>query len=740
MTAGDYYLCAPPAFIFPSGQQQDPANSPQATYKTPQPQAPDPDTDHLLQQLSPTQLAQPQPAPRLMRLSSRSTQHLTFKPLGPVGHHVIPTTILDSLLPQHNSDVIPNDNIIPFTPPDLFPYDPALHQLVCSLSPTHIQLIQPTSDLQPLYHASAFIIPKVSSNKLSLILHLRNWNKAQLYKPPAFKLPSCYTLRTKLLVAALKGVRLSFTTWDVKNFYWSLHACAMRFATTGPDGQTLIWQLRAIPFGWDKACFLGQTVHQTVVNKVPKPLNTTSELYIDDGLAMGEPQAVVTEYTAKVTQQLQAEGFIISDKSNLIANHSQEYIGKTYSSDGIANTTMRMIKLTALLLTASQAPFLTHKYVERLLGVTAYAVSHTSSFAALSYLRSIHQMECLHTGTGFKLTASLTTALAVALVPWRMQGFFPIRVPDSPLIYVDAGPLHIGLVFKLNNQWFQVSEPLPNYILQQSPVYRQQAAELYGVLVAMRLAYKYDIQQPTIVLDSTSAFGTCLKGSTNLAWARQKTLQRIQYLLQRKKSRFYIALINTRYHPADIPSRAPSMTPKPCDQQVQAKLDYIATHPALISSTDNAYFPDISSDAWATPEHIRKLLLKSPAPPTWDLFADQFNALAIHYCSLQEPFTPAVLTEEFIFFYQPPYQLLNQTWSLCLPKLSHTAGFWGLVPTVFYEQHIEPSLPSGHICAMTLHLDYQHPTLPQPGATFLSTLFFINPSPQECMCSLFSEL
>ena len=112
--------------------------------------------------------------------------------------------------------------------------------------------------------------------------------------------------------ASLQKLTYYFTSWDVKNFYWSLKSAAFRFATQGPKGELLIWQMKSIPFGWDKACYIGQAIHEQLVSKVPHPPNTVHRIYIiDDGLAMGQDPAQLNAYTASVTEYLQAEGFPI---------------------------------------------------------------------------------------------------------------------------------------------------------------------------------------------------------------------------------------------------------------------------------------------------------------------------------------------------------------------------------------------------------------------------------------------
>ena len=139
-----------------------------------------------------------------------------------------------------------------------------------------------------------------------------------------------------------------FTTWDLKNFYWALKGPIIRFATLSKDNQLQIWRLDCVPFGWDKACYLGQTVHLNLLQQVPKPQDVDSDVYIDDGLAMGPDPYLLTKYTSKVTQKLKDEGFPISEKSHLIAEESQKYIGKLYQDALIQNTPERLAKLDAV--------------------------------------------------------------------------------------------------------------------------------------------------------------------------------------------------------------------------------------------------------------------------------------------------------------------------------------------------------------------------------------------------------
>ena len=117
---------------------------------------------------------------------------------------------------------------------------------------------------------------------------------------------------------------------------------------------------------------------------------------------------------------------------------------------------------------------------------------------------------------------------AVAMCPWELQGFYAMNVPDSPKIYVDAGPFRVGVVFFDEGAWQQMSIPLPAYITNMPINRRQQSSEWFGVLVASQLSLELNIIQPTLVLDSVSAFGYVLKGSTTAKYSRARILMRLQ--------------------------------------------------------------------------------------------------------------------------------------------------------------------------------------------------------------------
>ena len=447
---------------------------------------------------------------------------------------------------------------------------------------------------------------------------------------------------------------------------------------------------------------------------------------------MGPEQQKLTDYTHEVTQHLQEAGFPLSEKSNLTAARSQIYIGKQYQADMIQNTPARLAKLLMLFSISVTAPYLSPKYLERLLGVAIYSVNHNNGYIFTAFLRTLVRQGLYTSPTPFFRT-SLASIWGQAMTPWRLQGFFNLIVPESPKVYIDAGPQFIGIVFQLEGTWMCQSFPLPSKYQDQDIAKRQQQAELYGVLLGLKLCIAHRIQAPTFVLDSTSAFGTCLKGSTTANWPRIRLLTKIQIIPQRTGIRVYLNLINTRFHPADYPSRH-ELSLQPVPATVLAQLRFIATHPALITADPIKFEQDTSRQAWSTPDWMRWIITKSPIPPTQDLFADQTSALCPNYFSQSDPFNPAVLKTGKICFYQPPYKLLSDTWQQCRSHLPTPVGFWGLTPKSFYLQQVRRDITC-HICACNQQVNYYHPTLPGTRAAFKSTLFFIPGPSQPCLCS-----
>jgi len=268
--------------------------------------------------------------------------HLTFKPMGQVGNFHIADHKLQQLHPAFNPDIHKNHLLKPYALPAIPAFDADLEKLILSMMPNIIKPVLQQDLTIPLYHGTAFAIPKPSSNKLSLIINLAHWNASQLYKPPKFKLPSVYTMRSQLFHLHLQNQPVYFSKWDLSNFYWSLKTdLHFRFPLPRADGTVTICELDCLPFGWDKSPWLGQTIHQELLTTLPSPAEILDSVYIDDGLAMGPHPRQLELHTQDVLEMLAAAGFIISPKSEPQATLIKEFIGKLYTATSISNTMHR---------------------------------------------------------------------------------------------------------------------------------------------------------------------------------------------------------------------------------------------------------------------------------------------------------------------------------------------------------------------------------------------------------------
>ena len=752
LATGDYYTCVPPGMLTAdasyslTGKQQSlpgelltpqQGNSPIPSFLpgTVIPSMKEPHLQTPLEVISPFVMAkQPCHIPKHSPAYATPTPSLPFKPMGTVGQYPIPEHLLQHLLPAHNPNLQPNLTVKPYSLPPIPPYNEELETLILSLMP---EVITPVEQLEltiPLYHGTAFTIPKPSSNKLSLIINLADWNASQLYKPPKFKLPSIYSMRQKLFNLHLQKQPVYFSKWDLSNFYWSVKAdLAFRFPLPRADGTTTICQLDCLPFGWDKSPWLGQQLHINLVDAVLADAIQHS-IYIDDGLAMGPAPQPLEDHVTEVLSTLSTAGFVISPKSEPDATPTKTFIGKCYSATSIYNTKDRLAKLLLTMVTISNAKYISPTFLEKLLGSMVYATCHTSSYACLSTLRAMvhcHQ----YSAPSYKLNSSLAAALAVAMVPWKFQGFYLHPTPLYEKMYLDGSIYHTGIVCKIQGTWRCQSFPLPAYIQKLPIPVRQQAAELYVILQGQKLMIHYKLQHHLFILDSTSALFTVIKGSSSLSWHRCKILQKIQYYTNKYFLGVQVAQLASEFHPADVPSRVYMPTLQPVTEEIQHKLHYVTTHPALINYDPYvpAIDPDLSPDAWHTPDWIRDVVLTSSYPPTMDLYADQSNALCLLHGTKQQPYAPAAIREQ-IAFYQPPYTELKSTWQSLLPHLSHSPGLWGLVPRSFFYRYVKPS--AHHYCMNSLQVNYTHHLYTNPpGASFMSTLFFIPASMHQCQCN-----
>ena len=694
---------------------------------------------------------------------SYHTQHappttIPYKPIGPAGYFPVPSDLLPLHPSSHSLSLSTHQDCTPYEPPPIPPYDPILCQVTQDLlahgliNLTHTSVPEVDSHI-PVYHASPFLLPK-SSVKLSLILNFHSYNIAQSQPPAKFTLPSTYSIRAQLLDANLSGHSYYFTTLDISNFYWSLDLpFNFLFPVSQPDSTIQFYSISRLPFGWDYAPFLGQSTLRRLVSEVPSPTCSIDNTYIDDILLGHSVPQILHTWTSSISNHLVDSGLLISPKSVVEPQVAVNYIGKRYSARAIANTQARLTSLLRSHWNLQSLPYISPSYLAKHTGQLAHSISHHSSYSPLHYLNL-----CLshrqYIKPNVRLRSAMAKCLAYANTPWDLFGlFWHPHGASRPHIYVDASLDLVGLVFPgpLSKGWLATSKRLPSSITKLPTPQRQQAAELYGLLLALRLAHRRHISDPCIVQDNSGSLGTGVKGSTaTFPTTRPRILAAIQHHLIRHRTLCYVAFTESENMPADIPSRQ-QFSVQPATQEIIDKLTTLELFPGLIAYSPTQFEElthstlEVNSGAWATPISIREIIAHAPFPPTYDLFAHPRTAITPQYSSAFRPVSQHTFTlttttgAPHTWWYQPPYDALLSTLRQLLPHL-HTTQCWGLLPYTFLPTLMTMAAHHTlhHVCSSQPLIVHFIPPghAPGPGsltpAPFYLVLVFMGP---RCMCN-----
>jgi len=463
---------------------------------------------------------------------------------------------------------------------------------------------------------------------------------------------------------------------------------------------------------------------------------------------MGHPiPKVLSEWTTDIIDHIGRSGLLLSPKSVTQPQQAVKYIGKEYTATSIANTTARLASLLRTQWRILLLPYIAPSLLAKHTGQTAYCLSHTSAYTSLHYLNLIlyHKQ---HIKPDRRLRSVFAANMAIACQPWALYGLhLHPHAAMRPHIFVDASPHGlIGLVFPGPNGWLASTHLLPPRFANLPLEERQQAGELYGILMALRLASRHSIHHPTIVADNTGAIFTGIKGSTRtFPPHRHYILAAIQRHIIKHRQLAYIAYTPSEFQPADIPSRLYMQT-QPATQHIHLRLEQLHLFPSLIAYTKEqcenltTFHPDLSPDAWSTPPSIRHIVRTSPIPPTYDLYAEPTTALATQYSTVDNPVLPSTYQQqsptghEHVFWFQPPYSHIH-TATHTLALAAPTITCWALLPASFMH-HFQRAM-NKHVCTSPPLNVHFIPPGGAPGsgshtpAPFLTVLCHVG---QSCLC------
>ncbi len=215
----------------------------------------------------------------------------------------------------------------------------------------------------------------------------------------------------------------------------------------------------------------------------------------------------------------------------------------------IAPTEWAAVDAVALTLVALALP-LDRRRRQHLTGSLAWAgMQHRF---ALPFLAPLHRWGSVFPRPVHDVVlASGLLAAVLAALPWIGQGWIDLPLRGRPVVFFDGVARPSGAVAAA------FFPPFANWRIALPVGTDQQAAELWGGLLAVRLAVALGLDRPVIAGDSSSALGAMRKMSCPAGVpGRAELLQHLAITLLRGELTASLAYCPGPQNPADPPSRA----------------------------------------------------------------------------------------------------------------------------------------------------------------------------------------
>ena len=370
-----------------------------------------------------------------------------------------------------------------------------------------------------------------------------------VYPPPPFTLPHLDALAHTITVALLRRPPLFFTKLDISNMFWTCkmpaeHRHAVRIGVCGK-----VFSFPGLPFGWKASPAIAQKLLAMYIQHL-YPGETVVVQYMDDILVVGPIKQHVQEQTDHLVRQFHTNKWIVSPKSDPEPKHTITWMGKHL--DGLRGTVSTgasyLVGIVVLWLNLCTRGYHCQP-LRRLLGKLQWALRPgrgAAPFLAGPYAwlrRGPPVAKC----TPPAVLRALAEAAAAAVVPWSA----PIHPSCGPAWFVDAAGTWSGY-------WSAIWSPcLRPKIVQHPPwVNNQQAAELAGIVHAVRVAAYKGCRSLNLVVDNEAAICSAISGRTRIPCSAQlRLLRQLQHILRWSGLQLACYCVPSVYHPADPPSR-----------------------------------------------------------------------------------------------------------------------------------------------------------------------------------------
>ena len=471
---------------------------------------------------------------------SSVTPEMVQRGLGTAGHVEIASSLWQSCAPanfQWAADHAPQQRAL---------LDPLLLMLASNLAESGLLCELPPHFLP---NAKAYLKPK-SAQKCAMIVNMIPINDHCLPPPPPFTLPHLDALAHTITVALLRRQPLFFTKLDISNMFWTCkmpaeHRHAVRIGVCGK-----VFSFPGLPFGWKASPAIAQKLLAMYIQHL-YPGETVVVQYMDDILVVDPIKQHVQEQTDHLVRQFHANKWIVSPKSDLEPKHTMTSMGKDL--DGLRGTVSTgasyLVGIVVLWLNLCTRGYHCQP-LRRHLGKLQWALRPgrgAAPFLAGPYAwlhRGPPVAKCIPPPAVLR---ALAEAAAAAVVPWSA----PIHPSCGPAWFVDAAGTWSGY-------WSAIWSPcLRPKIVQHHPwVNNQQAAELAGIVHAVRVAAYKGCRSLNVVFDNQAAICSAISGRTRIMCSAQlRLLRQLQHVLRWSGIQLACYWVPSVYNPADPPSR-----------------------------------------------------------------------------------------------------------------------------------------------------------------------------------------
>ena len=346
------------------------------------------------------------------------------------------------------------------------------------------------------------------------------------------------------------------TKLDIANCYWSVELPPPLANTIRVAAQGHTYAFLRVPFGWHQAPGLVQALISDLLRDLGKG-GVVVVQYLDDILFVGYEPGEVATVTGSAARLLRQAGFLISEKSVFTPQRSLRWMGKDVDLAGcrVAPAASAVAAVVAAWVRLALRPY-TYVALRRLLGKIGWLgrpgnLGGCFLAGARSWLRWGPRW-------AWRTPAAVVRGLCEAIAQCY-RGWEPDTTAGGPAVRVFVDAARCALTTGNDPSYCVGSWGPGGADLSLCPAWvtTQQAAELWGTLVALDDAQARRARRLVLVGDNMGALAQLLWGRAGAGKVQQqRILRRIAHCLRWTGLQLTLCWVQSALNPADSISRA----------------------------------------------------------------------------------------------------------------------------------------------------------------------------------------